>query len=249
MDERTANVYGDAGHTPYVTPVTEERATYNEILRFYRNHPADIAILPSQLRSEQALSDTRNSFAFNVRVDQPNPGLTAIRSTENRLDINDAFVVMSMSVQFGIELIASTTPGAVIPQTWDNPAAYSATGGGGFGAASAALTEAYNGQLGMTVNTVQYMSGLDMGRFKSVGTAQGGVLSAVAGPYAQSEYGNKKGFSSVLPTIRLQGGDKTQFVCTLPEAANFGALATYRIVPILLLNGWRIQNGGGQRSR
>jgi len=245
-----AKQYGTNGVTPYVTPVTEERAAYNEVLRMYKGVIDPVAILPSQLRSEVTLATTVNSWQFNVRSDQPNPGMLSLRSTENRLDINDAFVIIELSIQFGIELIASTTPGTLILQTWANAELQTA---GGFGAASPSIEEAYNGVLDMDVNTVKYMQGLDMLGFKYVDVAQAGLNASVGayplGAYTQSSYQGKRAYRSMTPMICLQGGDKTSFTVKLPDASNFGGVATYRVVAALLARGFRIQNGGGLRPR
>lgn len=235
--ELAAPVYGSDGKVPYVVPVTEERACYNEVLSMYKNATDQVAILPSQLRSEVTLAGNASSFAFNVRADQPNPGMNAIRETENRLDINDAFVAREISIVFGIELIAGSDPAKLELQSFDNPAAVPI----GFGGAAGAVRGAYNGRLKMTVNTVEYMSGLDLWSFRYVDTAQ---ATATAG----AAWRKSMMFRAMVPQIRMQGADKVQFVVDLPTPQNFGAEATYRIVAVLLANGLRIANGGGQRS-
>lgn len=237
------------GGTPgKVYPVTEERAAYNEALEIYANNPDPIAILPAQLRSEAVLESTANSFAFNLRANVPNPSNGGImRDCENRLDINDAFMIRELAVLFGIEADGATQ-GALILQTFDNPEAAPL----GFGLNAPAIQQAYNGRLGMTVNTVGYMEGLDMNSFRVVDTAQAGLQASAGvaplGQYQRSAYDPKRGFRAMVPQINISGADKSQFIVSLPEVADFGAEDGYSIVAVLLCNGLRIQNGGAYRG-
>lgn len=233
--ERVANVYGADGRIPYVVPVTEERAAYNEVLSMYKGAVDPVAILPSQLRSEMVLTGSSSSWSWNIRADQPNPGMNAIRPTENRLDINDAFVARELAVVFGIE-VPTADPSNLELQAFDNPAAVPI----GFGATVVAVRGSYNGRMKMTVNTVEFMSGLDLWGFRYVDQAQATATTGAAW---------RKGlmFRSMVPQIRLQGADKAQFTVELATPQNFGAEAGYRVVAVLLANGMRIANGGGIR--
>lgn len=230
-----ANVYGSDGRVPYVVPVTEERAAYNEVLSMYKGAVDPVAILPSQLRSELVLAGNASSWSWNIRADQPNPGMASIRPTENRLDINDAFVARELAVVFGIES-TSADPSELVLQSYDNPAAVP----NGFGGAVTAVRAAYNGRLRMTVNTVEFMSGLDLWGFRYADTAQASASTVAAW---------RKGmmFRSMVPQIRLQGADKATFTVEVPTPQDFGAESGYRVVAVLLANGLRIANGGGIR--
>jgi len=232
------------GDVPYVTPVTEERAAYNEVVAMYKDAYASgqsqIAILKSELRSEVVLG-TQNVIEWNLRSDQPNPGMVGLRSTENRLDINDAFVVRQISVVFGVQ--KDTAADSLINlSTWENPLIFSAT-------ASDAIRQAYNGNLSMEVNTVRYLDGLGASAFRYVDTAQEGV--EVSGPtpgtWQSSSWEQNKAWVTMVPQFRVHGSDKTRFSLTIPDTADFTVEAT-KIVACLILRGLKVQNGGTYRS-
>jgi hypothetical protein len=232
------------GDVPYVTPVTEERAAYNEVVAMYKDAYASgqsqIAILKSELRSEVVLG-TQNVIEWNLRSDQPNPGMVGLRSTENRLDINDAFVVRQVSVLFGI--VKDTAPNSQINlSTWENPLIFTV-------AVADAIRQAYNGNLSMEVNTVRYLDGLGASAFRYVDTAQEGV--EVSGPtpgtFQASAWEQNKAWVTMVPQFRVHGSDKTRFSLTIPDTADF-TLEDNNIVATLILRGLKVQNGGTYRS-
>jgi len=232
------------GDVPYVTPVTEERAAYNEVVAMYKDAYASgqsqIAILKSELRSEVVLG-VQNVIEWNLRSDQPNPGMTGLRTTENRLDINDAFVVRQVSVLFGI--VKDTGPNSQLNlSTWENPLIFSAS-------VADAIRQAYNGNLSMEVNTVRYLDGLGASAFRYVDTAQEGV--EVSGPtpgtFQASAWEQNKAWVTMVPQFRVHGSDKTRFSLTIPDTADF-TLENNNIVATLILRGLKVQNGGTYRS-
>lgn len=224
------NVAGGGGR--FLVPVTEDRVLYNEALRAYRSLP-DIVPMQSSLRSEVILG-TSKTIEFAIRSDQPNPGMPSIRSSENRLDLNDGFFVTDISVQVGIELKTSTTPGQLQFQTWPNPATLA---NGGFGANGAAMWELYNGLLNWQINTVTYGDGVGMDQFLRIDTAQGG--STTTKPF------NKPGdaFKRLTPAFNMVGKDKVKFIVALPDSTAFTSEATAQVVAVLMLRGLKIQNG------
>lgn len=221
------------------------RIAYNGALRQFRNAPGDTPILPSTLRSEAVLA-VQNSIQFNVLQNTPNPGNNGVvRSSEKRLQLQDAFVVTAISVMFGNELTAGTKPGSVMLQTWENPAAVAVLPltVGGFGANAPSLIEAYNGTLDMLVDTVQYLSGLDMLHFKRVDTAQAGTLLFTASNQAQSYFDGEGAFFPIAPFVVLAGSSAPLFTVNLPDSTDFTLVASNRVIAVLLLRGLKVANG------
>jgi hypothetical protein len=233
------------GDVPYVTPVTEERAAYNEVVAMYKDAYASgqsqIAILKSELRSEVNLG-VQNVIEWNLRSDQPNPGMTGLRTTENRLDINDAFVVRQISVLFGVQS-AEKPDSWVKLSTWENPLVF--TGG-----IYEAVRQAYNGTLSMEVNTVRYLDGLGASAFRYVDTAQEGVeiSGPTPGTFQASAWEQNKAWVTMVPQFRVHGSDKTRFSLTIPDTADFSAFEDAKVVATLILRGLKVQNGGTYRS-
>jgi hypothetical protein len=232
------------GDLPLVAGVTEERAAYNEVVQMYadayRGGNSQIAILKSELRSEVVLG-TQNVIEWNLRSDQPNPGMVGLRSTENRLDINDAFVVRQVSVLFGFQKETAVNS-LVNLSTWENPLVFSAS-------VADAMRQAYNGTLSMEVNTVRYLDGLGASAFRYVDTAQENV--EVSGPtpgtFQASAWEQNKAWVTMVPQFRVHGSDKTRFTLTIPDTADFTSDAN-TVTAVLILRGLKVQNGGTYRS-
>lgn len=221
------------------------RIGYNGALRQFRSAPDNTPILPSTLRSEAVLA-VQNSIQFNILQNTPNPGNNGvIRSSEKRLQLQDAFVVTEIAIMFGNELSAGTKPGSVMLQTWENPAAVAVLPltVGGFGANAPSLIEAYNGTLDILIDTVQYMSGLDLLHFKRVDTAQAGTLLFTASNQAQSYFDGEGAFFKVAPFIVLTGQSAPLFTVNLPDSTDFTLVASNRVIAALLLRGLKVANG------
>lgn len=230
---------------PYITPVTEKRAAYNEVVRLYeqalKKSATQIAILPSELRSEVVVTQT-NTIEWLIRSDQANQGANAILATENRLDINDAFMADSMSIQFGVRTTADPV-GTVRLHTFDNARVFTAA------ASNNAVKAAYNGQLDLEVNTVKFMDSMGASAFRYVDTAQQGqdVFTAPGGTTDSSADNALRPFVGLVPQVHMSGADKVKFTLRLPNTVDF-TLAENTITAVLILRGLRIQNGGTFRA-
>lgn len=214
------------------------RIAYNAALEKFKAAPMDTPILPSTLRSDTVVT-IQQSIKWTVTQNNPNPGQQTVRTTDIRLQQQDAFMITELSVMFGNELSAGTTPGSVLLQTWENPEAVAVLPltVGGFGANAAALIEAYNGRLSMTVDTVVYLNGLDMLHFKRVDTAQAG-----AGDSDQSYFNGGK-FFPIAPFATLTGQSSNLFELTMPESTDFTGVTDNRVIASLHCRGLLIANG------
>ena len=229
-----APLFGGTGGL--VDPVSPARALYNEVLQRFADAPDDLAIMASTIISEVALSRTVSTteLVFNLRSDTPNP-TNAIRTTEQRLQTRDAFVVDSIGLFFGNQVAAGTVASATIFQQFDNAATVA---NGGFGTAGAlAIRQAYNGNLNGQVNTVQFLSNLSATQFKYIDTAQ--ASSATTKSAENSLYG----YVDLTPAMTVRGSDTSQFSLRIPDPALFDAGADNVIVGRLLLRGLLIQGG------
>lgn len=222
------------GAAAILSDVDRHRAVYNQILEEFADVKDEIAVLDGSLRSGTILT-TQQDIKWNVRSDQPNPGQAAIRTSDKRLDIRDAFVITDITIMIGIELVTGAElPGAIRLRTYPDLAALAV---GGFGALARPLYEIYNGELSMMVNTVNYMDGIDGMSFYRVDTAQS---TATTIPYI-SQWDHYK---SLTPCVCLSGSDKAMFTHSLPDPTNFVTPeVTVRAVAELVCRGWRIQNG------
>lgn len=235
-----APLYGGDPHLVY--PLTPERAMYNEIINKYAGADNDLSILPGDIRSEAVLPTGAaiNSFKFLVRQDQPNP-TNAIRTTEIRLETRDSFMCDRVTVMFGIEanpLVLS--PGRTVLQQWPNPATQAL---GGFETDSPGIQMAYMGQLSAIVNSVQFLTKMNMLRFQYADQMQRGTLTFTASNTAYNTFAGDRGFTMFTPSMDIHGSDTTSFTVTLPDPFNFGTLASFQIVAVLILRGFYIQGG------
>lgn len=221
------------------------RVAYNAALQMFRNAPDNTPILPATLRSE-AILGTQQQIVWEFTAQAPNPGNAGVvRSSENRLTLEDAFMITDLAIMFGNELTAGTTPGQVLMQTWENPAAVAVLPltVGGFGANASAILEAYNGLLDLLVDSVQYMRGMDALRFKRVDTAQAGTLLFTASNQAQSFFKSDEVFTPITPFVNITGRSDVKLTLNMPDSTAFTGVANNRVIAAAFLRGLRIQNG------
>jgi len=221
------------------------RIAYNAALEIFAEAPDNTPILPSTLRSEAVLA-TQKQIRFQILQNTPNEGNAGIiRSSEKRLQLQDAFLITDIAVMFGNELTAGVVPGAVMLQTWENPAAVAVLPltVGGFGANAPSLIEAYNGTMDMIVDTVQYLNGLDMLHFKRVDTAQAGLLWFTASTLAQSYFRSDEVFFPIQPFVLVHGRSAAEWTINLPDSTAFNLVASNRVIAALLLRGLKVANG------
>jgi len=245
-DGRNQVVYG--GSSPFITPLTEERAFYNEVIADYAALAAfrsgQNRIIPTrgEIRSEVILNPAgavaRNTIEWNIRVDQPNPTMPRIRDTENRLDTNDAFAVMEWGVFFGAQPAPNAGDGRITLHQFENPLI--------FPTAFNAIGTAYNGTIDMEVNSVKYLDKVGASVTRFVDQAQQGVAYIAAGPalnqIQRSTFERGRGFVKMLPKLTFSGQDKVQWQLNMPQAEAFTE-ANVEITAVLILRGLKIQNG------
>ncbi|MBA7514353.1 hypothetical protein ES705_06381 [subsurface metagenome] len=115
---------------------------------------------PSYLRVEQALSNTKTRYKFDIKK------TGAELATERKLDRNDVFIVTHL----GVYLIAqvSTTIGLEVLQAYANPEIF--VGATGF--TPEHLNTIYSGHLEVKIGQKVNIEALDMNKFRYVPTSQ-----------------------------------------------------------------------------
>ena len=108
----------------------------------------------SYLRSEMAMSTSTTSYHVPVLVNDTQNGNAFL--TENRLNLQDAFVVSQIGIFVAAPAASTTT--AFPYYTYPNAQIFSTSG------ASAALYNLYNGQMNITVNNRQIVPAWDIYR-------------------------------------------------------------------------------------
>lgn len=236
---------------PNVKILTQKRALFDQIAydNKYKYKLPNAIQLPGYLRSEVILGAGQNSVTFPIRTDEAVPG-QVVASTENRLNLNDAFYPTHYGVMFYDYLTTGTAAAVALAratarlQTFANDDVFA----GNVGAVSAAFA----GKLALRVDSTVYMDSLDMQRFVNARLAQQGTAIssvAVTGVLNQNDWSQNEMFmESVDPLVRLNGPSRNLFTVTFPEPLTFTAVADHAVVIVLYLRGWLSQNGGAQRT-
>lgn len=228
-----APLFGGTGGL--VDPVSPSRALFNEVLNRFANAPDDLAIMPGDLVSEVLITSAAavQELVFNVRADQQNP-TNPIRTTEQRLETRDAFVVDRIGLFFAAGA-DTLTPDQFYFQQFPN--ANTIANNGHTTAGALAVRQAYNGKLNGLVNTVQFIQGMHCSRFIYVDTAQASSATT------QSAQAGDLGFAELTPAMTIRGLDAAQFTVRIPNPATFNAGASTNMIARLVLRGLNVQGG------
>lgn len=160
----------------------------------------------SYLRSEVAMSTSVTNYHVPVLVNDSQNGSAFV--TENRLNLQDAFVVSEIGI-FVAKPAASTTTAFPL-YTYPNASAFSTTG------AADALYNLYNGQMNVTVNNRQIMPSWDIYRHLFAPQTQQGAAST-ATTIDQND-ASAFGYYPCEPNIVLVGSKNNQINLQLPAA-------------------------------
>ena len=201
--------------------------------------PAKAILSQSYLRLEVVANTSTTNYQFGVLVNDIAKGgsqVQAVRPTEQRLNLQDAFYVGS--VQMLIGLATSTTDTAFPLYTWNNPLAFSTSG------ASTALNNLYNGAMSLTVNNRIITPAWDLARHKYVPQTQQGVGGGGTGFVLPTTDQENLGIDSAFPAEPnwvLIGSKNNTLNFNLP--ASIGTLqASATTVFTLILRGVLAQN-------
>ena len=188
------------------------RLVYRNALRAMQRagvNPEQAILSQSYLRLETIASTSVTSYRFGVLVNETSTNTTSVRSTETRLQLQDAFYVGSIQFYVGLASSASATDYA--PITWNNPFQFSTAG------AATALNNLYQGTYSLTVNNRVISPAMPFVRHKNVPILQQNATAA-SGVNSDAFDGVNQTAIACEPNWVLIGSKNNQFILNLPTA-------------------------------
>jgi len=184
------------------------------------------------LRSEVAMSTSQASYHVPVLVNDSTNG--SPYATEQRLALQDVFVVSSIGIFIAAPAASTTTAFPLL--SYPNATTFSTSG------AAAALYNLYNGSLNITVNNQQILPSWDIFRHYFVPQTQNGVGVTAESVFPIDQIdATENGFYASEPNILLNGASNIQATLSLPGAiGTLQASTSPRIV--VLWRGIKAQN-------
>ena len=183
-------------------------------------------VTQSYLRMEVAAAAGPTQYQFKPLINEGTPF-----NTENRLNLQDSFVISEIGLFIG--KAASATDSKFIPQTYPNPKV--------FPTGAPDLLAMYAGKLSIQVNNDILIPSWDAFRHYLVPQTQGDIAAAVPPPSAtvNQQDASSDGFYPCEPNIILVGSKNNQIFLNMAEG--FTTLdANTRL--ILITRGHLIQN-------
>lgn len=172
--------------------------------------PAKVKLTQNTIRLEQQLSLTKSVYQFAV-LDNNNGPSGTLFNTEVRLTQQDSHITSQISVFLGSP--ASAVDTTFIDCTYPSPAVFAGAG------VAAAYETIYKSKLKITVNNDVKVTGLHLGRFRSVPQSQRVVAAANQNGIArdQVDMSTDSGMSN-QPNVILVGSKGTIIEVFLPAA-------------------------------
>ena len=167
----------------------------------------------SYLRLEVALSTSITNYQFPVLTNDVSSSNTTSFNTEQRLNLQDAFVVSQMGLFFAVP--SSSTSNTFPLYTYANPYAFSASGTG------ASINNWYNSSLSLTVNNRQIVPAYDLFRHKYVPQQQqatNAYYTASTINFVDQQDGSADGFYPIEPSWVLVGSKQNVLQVQLNQA-------------------------------
>ena len=161
----------------------------------------------SYLRSEIAMSTSTTNYHVPVLVNDTQNGNAF--ATENRLNLQDAFVISSIGIFVSAPAASTTT--AFPYYTYPNAQVFTTAG------AAAALYNLYNGQMNVTVNNRQIVPAWDIYRHLIVPQTQQATSTGTNTAIDQND-ASEYGYYPCEPNIVLVGSKNNQINLQLPAA-------------------------------
>jgi hypothetical protein len=175
----------------------------------------------SYIRSEVAMSTSTTSYHLPVLANDSQNGNAF--ATEQRLALQDAFVISEIGIFVSVPAAATTT--AFPLYTYPNAIAFSVTG------AATALYNLYNGTFQATINNRQIVPSWDIYRHLSVPQTQEDSGAGTNTNIDQND-ASSFGYYSCEPNIVLVGSKNNQLSLNLPGAISTLQTGAPRIVVI-----------------
>jgi hypothetical protein len=181
----------------------------NTLMRHNIN-PAKAVLSQSYLRFEAPLTTTTTQYNLDVLV---NDNLNPNNVTQNKLNLQDAFISSQIGIFIGIPVTNSVAEGRVKLYAYPDRTAFTP-------AIAANLETLYNGFLSLTVNQRVIVPSWDLYRHYCAPITQIGQLpgTTTAGDIDNSTDFSTNGFANVEPNMVFVGSKKNQLTVTLPQA-------------------------------
>lgn len=161
----------------------------------------------SYLRLEQALSASKTNYQFYMKENEGGN----VFNTEVRLPLTDVFIAYGLQVFLGVP--SSSTAADFKLLSYPNAVVMSTSG------AAAAAETIYNGNMQITIDNVQYVTGWPMSKHRWVGTSQQRAQATDSPLIPQDEfYGGTTALSPVDPIISFSGSQKINISVLLPQS-------------------------------
>lgn len=161
----------------------------------------------SYIRSEVAMSTSTTSYHVPVLINDTQNGSSF--ATEQRLQLQDAFVVSKIGVFVAIPASSSTT--AFQYYTYPNAQAFTTAG------AAAALYNLYNGSMSISINNRNIVPAWDLYKHLNVPQTQQATSTGTNTAIDQND-ASEFGYYPVEPNIVLVGSKNNQISLNLPAA-------------------------------
>lgn len=167
----------------------------------------------SYLRLEVALSTTITNYQFPVLVNDVSSSNTTSFNTEQRLNLQDAFVVSQLGLFFAVP--SSSTATTFPLYTYANPYGFSSSGTG------SAINTWYNSSLSLTVNNRVIAPAYDLFRHKYVPQQQqasNAYYTSSTINFVDQQDGSADGFYPIEPSWVLVGSKQNVLQVQLSQA-------------------------------
>ena len=197
-------------------------------------NPNQVVLSQSYLRLEVALSTSITNYQFPVLVNDVSSSNTTSFATEQRLNLQDSFVISSLG--FFVAAPSSSTAVDFQLATYPNASIFSTTN------AASSLFNWYNSSLTLTVNNRQIVPAYDLYRHYSVPITQqqsAPYYAANTQAFRDQQDGGESGFYPIEPAWVLVGSKQNTLQVQLPSA--MAAIQTNSRA-ILILRGHLAQN-------
>lgn len=196
-----------------------------------------VSLSESFLRLESLLT-TQNTISFNVQQN-----LGTVIPTENRLSLNDAFIITHIGLF--VKKVAVATPTAVNHANADlypyaNPSIFDGSAG------DANIPAIYNSKLSLSVNQTKFIPGMNTYSFRRVPNAQKGAPTA-AGPLVTPTDERPNSLFGYVETdlIVLTGSQTIDINISLPTGFSGSFTETNENnYAVLMVAGYLAQNQG-----
>ena len=181
----------------------------NTLMRHNIN-PAKAVLSQSYLRFEAALTTTTTQYNLDVLV---NDNLNANNVTQNKLNLQDAFICSQIGIFVGIPVTNAIAEGRVKLYSYPDRSTFTT-------AIATNLETLYSGFLSLTVNQRVIVPSWDLYRHYCTPVMQTGFTPTAVTP---TEIDNstdfaQNGFVNVEPNMVFVGSKKNQLTVTLPQA-------------------------------